>query len=88
MEGVKRLWPVRLAHAPSSMRNSRSLGSNSSPLRPRATASNDDTYAPHVMGGVDRLQSEGYSGGGIFIGIVDTGVDYNHPALGGGFGPG
>jgi hypothetical protein len=25
---------------------------------------------------------------GLFIGIVDTGVDYNHPALGGGFGPG
>jgi subtilisin family serine protease len=47
-----------------------------------------DAYAPHVMGGVNQLRAEGYSGDGMFIGIVDTGVDYNHPALGGGFGPG
>ena len=40
------------------------------------------------MSGVDQLRAEGYSGAGMFVGIVDTGVDYNHPALGGGFGPG
>lgn len=89
MEGVKRLSPVKLGHAPRSMKeihNRRSF--NSLHLRHRATAVDSDSYAPHVMGGVDRLRSEGYFGSGIFIGIVDTGVDYNHPALGGGFGPG
>src|SRR5881628_649832 len=28
------------------------------------------------------------TGAGTSIAIIDTGVDYNHPALGGGFGPG
>ncbi|MBB4961792.1 S8 family serine peptidase [Micromonospora polyrhachis] len=27
-------------------------------------------------------------GGGVTVAVVDTGVDYRHPALGGGFGPG
>lgn len=56
------------------------------PLRKRKAGA--DTYAPHVMTGVDKLHQEGFTGGGLFIGIVDSGVDYNHPALGGGFGPG
>jgi subtilisin family serine protease len=30
----------------------------------------------------------GLTGAGIRIGVIDSGVDYNHPALGGGFGPG
>lgn len=40
------------------------------------------------MGSVDKLRNEGYLGDGISIAIIDTGVDYLHPALGGGFGPG
>jgi len=46
-----------------------------------------DEYAPHVIGGVEKLYAEGNTGEGILIAVIDTGVDYNHPALGGGFGP-
>ncbi|EJD37947.1 subtilisin-like protein [Auricularia subglabra TFB-10046 SS5] len=42
----------------------------------------------HVMTGVDKVHEQGILGKGIKIGIVDTGVDYTHPSLGGGFGPG
>lgn len=47
-----------------------------------------DNYPPHVQGGVDRLHAEGLSGKGIKIAVIDTGIDYTHPSLGGKFGPG
>lgn len=42
----------------------------------------------HHLTQINRLHQElGLSGKGIKICIIDSGVDYNHPALGGGFGP-
>jgi subtilisin family serine protease len=40
------------------------------------------------MTGVDKLHADGVLGDGYKIAIVDTGIDYNHPALGGCFGEG
>lgn len=40
------------------------------------------------MTGVDKLHNEGHFGKGITVGVIDTGIDYNHPSLGQGFGPG
>jgi hypothetical protein len=40
------------------------------------------------IAGVEHLHSHGFKGKGIKIAIIDSGVDYYHPALGGGFGPG
>ncbi|KAI2472861.1 subtilisin-like protein [Annulohypoxylon bovei var. microspora] len=40
------------------------------------------------MAGVDKLHQLGIKGKGVKVGIIDTGVDYRHPALGGGVGPG
>ncbi|PON28188.1 peptidase [Trichoderma gamsii] len=40
------------------------------------------------MGGVDKAHALGIKGKGISIGFIDTGVYYDHPALGGGFGSG
>ncbi|RYP17292.1 hypothetical protein DL765_004583 [Monosporascus sp. GIB2] len=37
---------------------------------------------------VDKFRAEGFTGKGIRIGVVDSGIDYNHPALGGCFGEG
>ncbi|PNB76454.1 hypothetical protein C1X30_33625, partial [Pseudomonas sp. FW305-BF6] len=31
--------------------------------------------------GVDKLHKEGFTGEGIKVGVIDTGVDYNHPDL-------
>ncbi|KAK4078596.1 uncharacterized protein Triagg1_2927 [Trichoderma aggressivum f. europaeum] len=94
LTSVKNVWPVRhlqhLGSAKSRVGNKHfnSLDSLSEHWS-RATAVNDaDSYAPHVMTQVDKLHAEGYTGKGIRIGIVDSGVDYNHPVLGGCFGPG
>ncbi|KAM3519452.1 hypothetical protein MY4038_009780 [Beauveria bassiana] len=53
-------------------------------------ARNDHIDIPwsHLTTHVDRLHEEGYTGSGISIAIVDSGVDYRHPALGRCFGPG
>lgn len=43
---------------------------------------------PHMLTGVDKLQSEGIGGQGVKIAIIDSGIDPSHPALGAGYGPG
>ncbi|KAF8210672.1 peptidase S8/S53 domain-containing protein [Mycena galopus ATCC 62051] len=45
-----------------------------------------DTYSTHVMTGVDKVHARGNFGKGIKIGMYVR-IDYNHPLLGGGFGP-
>lgn len=50
-------------------------------------------YAPQMgsavdMTGVNRAHEMGYRGEGLKIGIIDTGVDYDHPDFGGGGTPG
>ena len=48
---------------------------------------NLETSVPQIQ--ADRVQDElGLDGSGILVGIVDTGIDYMHPALGEGYGPG
>ncbi|KAI1931223.1 hypothetical protein LOZ60_000425 [Ophidiomyces ophidiicola] len=42
----------------------------------------------HKITGVDRLRKLGYTGKGITVAVLDGGVDYKHPALGGCFGKG
>jgi subtilisin family serine protease len=47
-----------------------------------------DMYTAKAMTGADIAQSElGITGKGVKIAIMDTGVDYDHPDLGGCFGP-
>ncbi|KAI0383361.1 subtilisin-like protein [Hypomontagnella monticulosa] len=49
-----------------------------------ATAAN---YSVHGSTGVEKLHQAGIIGEGATIAIVDSGVQYTHPALGGGIGP-
>ncbi|KAH8900337.1 subtilisin-like protein [Thozetella sp. PMI_491] len=43
-------------------------------------------YSVHHATGVDKLHNAGITGKGALVAIVDTGVDYTHPAFGGCFG--
>ncbi|KAH8892987.1 putative minor extracellular protease vpr [Thozetella sp. PMI_491] len=58
------------------------------PAKTYSEAAASLNYSIHSMTGVDKLHDAGITGKGVKVAIVDTGVDYNHPALGGGFGPG
>ncbi|KAL0932334.1 Minor extracellular protease vpr 12 [Colletotrichum truncatum] len=45
-----------------------------------------DVFSTHVMTQVDKLRADGVTGKGIKVAVIDTGIDYLHPALGGCFG--
>jgi minor extracellular serine protease Vpr len=52
-------------------------------------AASPELFTALAMTGADVAQSElGYTGAGVKVAIMDTGVDYDHPDLGGCFGPG
>ncbi|KAJ2454288.1 hypothetical protein EV183_001654 [Coemansia sp. RSA 2336] len=67
VDGVKRVWPVRYYY----------------PMAcPRGASNSTDAYLHHVTGVEQALKELGLDGKGVKIGIVDSGVDYNHPELG------
>jgi subtilisin family serine protease len=91
---VKKVSPVRelqhsqrdvlsVAHGAPARRTPVSHG-----VRRCDTAGHESNDYPHVMTGVDKLRQQGYLGTGIRVAVVDSGVDYKHPALGGCFGKG
>lgn len=49
-----------------------------------ADAINPDLFTALAMTGADNVQSElGYTGAGIKVAVMDTGIDVDHPAFGG-----
>ncbi|KAF8187464.1 pyrolysin [Pholiota molesta] len=79
--GVKAIRPVVRIAAPKPV-FSHVVTGLTDPLVP------PDSESTHILTGVDKLHAQGIIGTGIKIGIIDTGIDYTHPSLGGGIGPG
>jgi minor extracellular serine protease Vpr len=56
---------------------------------PETTTADPELATALAMTGADVAQSElGYTGAGVKVAVMDTGIDYDHPDLGGCFGPG
>ncbi|PBK95398.1 pyrolysin [Armillaria gallica] len=81
VEGIKSVRPVQLYNRPAPVFSHIVSGINDAAIPP-------DSQSTHILTGVDKLHAAGITGAGIKIGILDTGIDYTHPLLGGGFGPG
>ncbi|TDZ30153.1 Major intracellular serine protease [Colletotrichum spinosum] len=88
LPAVKQLWTVPLISVPKLDIKWTGKDKTAAAKPKRQTNSTADTWPPHVMTQVDKLRAKGVTGKGLKIGIVDTGIDYTHPALGGCFGPG
>ncbi|KAI1275078.1 peptidase S8/S53 domain-containing protein [Xylaria sp. FL0933] len=89
LASVKRVWPNRLYDLPEDKvvwtGKSKDASAANSAIKRQAA---NDTFSPHLMTQVDKLRAKGVIGKGIKIGVIDTGIDYTHPALGGCFGSG
>ncbi|CAF1193289.1 unnamed protein product [Didymodactylos carnosus] len=73
---IASMWPIRLI--------------SQTDVKRKKNAVTYDSYSSffHNITQVDQVHRLGYNGSGIKIGIIDTGVDYTHPALGKCFGKG
>ncbi|RYC59532.1 hypothetical protein CHU98_g6666 [Xylaria longipes] len=89
LASVKRVWPNRIYDLPKDnvVWTGKSKDASVADALVKRQSSND-TFTPHLMTQVDKLRAKGVIGKGIKIGVIDTGIDYTHPALGGCFGPG
>ncbi|KAL9949771.1 hypothetical protein D7B24_006427 [Verticillium nonalfalfae] len=84
---VKALWPVRGIRFPQfdpANAGPHNLSASTQQQHQRRALGDGDVYTPHLMTQVDKLRAEGFTGKGLHIGVVDTGIDYRHPALGNG----
>ena len=89
MSGVKAMYPVRRYPAPEVTVHY--TGSSVQEVVSTSTSKRDtaaDTFTPHLMTQVDKFRAAGIRGKGVKVAIIDTGIDYLHPALGGCFGAG
>ncbi|PPQ89471.1 hypothetical protein CVT25_011997 [Psilocybe cyanescens] len=77
--GIKAIRPVRSFTIPKLVKKHVVTGKNDPELPP-------NPLSTHLLTGVDKLHAQGIIGAGVKIGILDTGIDYNHPTLGGGIG--
>ncbi|KAK0544759.1 hypothetical protein OC845_005428 [Tilletia horrida] len=82
MRGVKSVTPITFIRRPVAYGNKVQLVSKPSQHQLLDCKNN------LAMTGVDKLHAAGIDGRGIKVAIIDTGVDYTHPALGGCFGKG
>jgi subtilisin family serine protease len=56
-------------------------------VSPAATMQVDLAQSVPLIGAAE-LHAQGLTGRNVRVGIIDSGIDYQHPDLGGGFGPG
>jgi len=72
LDGVKNVWPVQTYKIPN-----------------LTQVSNPELITAITMTGADIAQNSlGLTGQGVKVAVMDTGIDYKHPDLGGCFGPG
>ncbi|TDZ19833.1 Minor extracellular protease vpr [Colletotrichum orbiculare MAFF 240422] len=98
---VKQVWPNRYYDRPVPVVSGRHrktsnatvpVGVQPVHLRDVAQVANingtSDILSSLKMTGADKVHAEGFTGKGVKIGFLDTRVDWRHPSLGAGFGPG
>ncbi|CAG8950797.1 hypothetical protein HYFRA_00003013 [Hymenoscyphus fraxineus] len=95
LKNVANVWPIKTIPAPAAVvrrapltrRYEKAVVTGTNYSLPHITG-DLDVNRPHEMTGVNKAHGAGIRGRGVKIAILDTGVDYRHPSLGGCFGSG
>ncbi|CCE32600.1 probable subtilisin-like serine protease [Claviceps purpurea 20.1] len=83
------MWPVKLISTNTVTKTQVVGASPNGEVFMRDGTLPKDTFALHLMTQVDRLRAKGITGKGVKIAVIDSGIDFTHPALGNGcFGKG
>ncbi|KAJ4301343.1 hypothetical protein N0V90_003435 [Kalmusia sp. IMI 367209] len=81
---VSAIWPVRSSKLEMpEMQPLDATNNTSTHAHIKRQDEDERPFSPHVMTQIDKLHAEGVTGKGIQVAIIDSGVDYTHPALGG-----
>ncbi|KAH7127837.1 peptidase S8/S53 domain-containing protein [Dactylonectria estremocensis] len=90
LPAVKNVWPVKVYSIPKptiEWTGTPGVEHSVSKKKRAINETAEDTFSPHVMTQVNKLRADGVTGKGVKVAVIDTGIDYKHPALGGCFGP-
>ncbi|TLS31204.1 hypothetical protein PpBr36_02178 [Pyricularia pennisetigena] len=88
MPSIKRMWPQRQYKIPDYQVSwAGNMPDAQANAVMRRQSDGNDTFTPHLMTQVNQLRNKGFVGKGVKVAVIDSGVDYKHPALGGCFGP-
>lgn len=76
LPAVKAMWPVRVYGIPEPRIDWQGTpGQEYATMKKRSTSETvKDTFSPHVMTQVDKLREEGYTGKGVKVAVIDSGV--------------
>ncbi|WP_419158390.1 S8 family serine peptidase [Rossellomorea sp. BNER] len=67
-EAVKAVWSDREVHV-------------EPPVSEQESKQQAETHTTITFPGIEKLHHEGFTGEGVKVGVLDTGIDYNHPDL-------
>jgi subtilisin family serine protease len=77
---VKNVWPVEVYSIPKPKVNWVGTPDSSRAAGGLSKRSNEtEGYAPHKMTQIDELHKKGFTGKGVKIAVIDTGVSNRHP---------
>lgn len=95
LPAVKQYWPVHETQGQTNgAASTKPKTSTKTKRAPEAQTASDEfaakrlQYSPYVMTQIDKMHAAGFTGKGLKVAMISTGIDYKHAALGGCFGKG